>query len=142
MSQYSWVPAFKAISTWLEGYEHRQPELIAVLRKIGIDKGLDDEDANGNTGPLTEIDPFTFFSLFMKYGKERCLAYFSALIEEADLNVASPTDNDGVPSAQALKVWLFPFIKGRSPDMVETLWEVFHRAGNKSLDDEVFSPSK
>lgn len=139
MTQYTWIAAFKAISTWLEGYEHRQPELIAILKDIGIDKGLDDEDAHGNTVPLIEIDPFSFFSLFMKYGIEQRTKYFAELLRITKLPVSAPTDFDGVPGTQALKVWLFPYAKERNPEMISTLWAVYFCARDKTLDEELFS---
>jgi len=139
MSQFSWVLVFKAISTWLIDYEDRQLELISILKEIGIDKGLEDEDANGEKVPLTNIDPFSFFSLFMKYGIDRRKELFAALIQLCNLPVTPPTDFDGVPSAQALKVWLFPFKKDRTTDMIDNLWAMFHRAREGTLNDELFT---
>jgi len=138
MTQFTWIPSFTAVSSWLKDYEERQPELISILKEIGISAGLDDQDAAGNIVPLTEIDPFTFFSLFMKYGLEQRQRYFAALLTRIGLKVAAPTDFDGVPSAQPLKVWLFPFIKTRTPDMIKTLWSVYHHARNDTLNDAIF----
>ena len=57
---YSWVPAHYMIADWLAEYEHRQKELIAILKEIGatVFNDLDDGDRQIE---LSEIDPFTFF---------------------------------------------------------------------------------
>ena len=57
---YSWVPAHYKVADWLAGYEHRQKELIAILKEIGatVFNDLDDGDRQIE---LSEIDPFTFF---------------------------------------------------------------------------------
>ncbi len=59
------------MAEWLSGFEARQPELIQVLKEVGIDAGLEDKDENAKTIPLQAIDPFTFFCMFMKYGIEK-----------------------------------------------------------------------
>lgn len=54
---FTWIPAFRAVAAWLVGYETRQPELVQILKDVGIDAGLDDKDANDQTIPLQAIDP-------------------------------------------------------------------------------------
>lgn len=139
MAQFSWVPAFKAISDRICGYEERQSELVTLLQNIGVDKGLTDRLSDGQTGPLSEIDPFTFFSIFMKFGVEKRQTLFASLIEKIGLDIAKPTDFDGVPTAQALKVWLFPYADERQPHMVADLWQLFHQARSGSIDNNLFT---
>ena len=139
MSSYSWIPAFEGVSKWLLNYENRQGELISLLSDVGIDNGLTDRDSAGEKVPLTEIDPFTFFSLFMKYGLEKRKKLFSALLDKIELDVERPTDFDGVPSAQALKVWLFPYIETRTPDFIPKLWTLFKLAHNEEINEDAFN---
>jgi len=139
MSDYSWVPAFKALGDWLAGYENRQPELVQILRDIGIDKGLEDELADGSRVGLTVIDPFTFFATFMKYGVEKRQQLFATLLNKIGLDSVAPTDFDGVPTAQPLKVWLFPYAKERSETMVPDLWALFHQVRAGQIDGDLFN---
>jgi 5-methylcytosine-specific restriction protein B len=81
MTQLTWIPAFRAIADWLLQYRDRQPELIAILHKVGITSGLEDRDENDDNIPLDEIDPFTFFCLFTKYGVDQRLKLVARLIE-------------------------------------------------------------
>lgn len=138
MAQYTWIPAFKALTRWIGNYEDRQPELIEILRKLGIEKGLMDENAAGEKVPLEEIDPFTFFAIFMKYGEETRKRIFAELIDLIGLDAPPPTDFSGVPSAQPLKVWLFPYAKSRTSGTVTKLWKLFRDAETFNVKSEQF----
>ncbi|MCL1052566.1 AAA family ATPase [Shewanella algae] len=139
MPDYSWVPAFKALADWLAGYENRQSELVQILRDIGIDKGLEDELADGSRIGLTVIDPFTFFATFMKYGVGKRQQLFVTLFSKIGLDAVAPTGFDGVPTAQPLKVWLFPYAKERSETMVPDLWALFHQVRAGQVDGDLFN---
>lgn len=138
MADYSWIAVFKAVADWITDYENHQSELIQILRDIGVDKGLEDELSDGNKVPLTEIDPFTFFATFMKYGTGKRAELFSRLLEHIGLAIPAPTGFDGVPSAQPLKVWLFPYFKERKSNMVPNLWKLFHQMRSGTIDAELF----
>ena len=139
MSQFTWIPAFQAIADWILEYENRQPELITLLQDIGVEAGLNDKDAAGDRVVLLqEIDPFTFYCLVIKYGLEKRAELFATLIDKIGLTVPKPTDFDGVPSAQAQKAWLFPSAEKRTPEMIQTLWQVFKAAREGTLDKELF----
>jgi len=135
---FTWIPVFRAVADWLVGYETRQPELMQILKDVGIDAGLDDKDENDQTIPLQAIDPFTFFCMFMKYGVEKRKQLFAKLIQTAGLNVAAPIDFDGVPSANAMKVWMFPFQRDRQDWMIPTLWRLFKTA-RTGLEADTFA---
>lgn len=135
---FTWIPVFKAVADWLVGYESRQPELIEILRRVGIDAGLEDKDKTGEAIPLQEIDPFTFFCMFTKYGIEKRKQLFARLIEVVGLDASPPLDFDGVPTANAMKVWMFPFKADRHDWMIPTLWKLFHQS-RQELDAETFS---
>lgn len=135
---FTWIPVFRAVAEWLADYEARQPELIQILKEVGIDAGLEDKDQNGQTIPLQAIDPFTFFCMFMKYGIEKRKQLFAKLIQIANLGVAPPADFDGVPSANAMKVWMFPYLGNREDWMIPTLWKLFKEA-RTGLDADTFA---
>lgn len=137
-SKFTWVPVFKAVAAWLVDYESRQQELVGILKEVGFDAGLDDKDETGNTISLQEIDPFTFFCMFTKYGIEKRKQLFVKLIQVAELNVPPPSDFDGVPTANAMKVWMFPFKANRQDWMIPTLWKLF-RQSKAELDSDTFA---
>ena len=139
MTEFTWIPAFRAIAEWLKNYRNRQPELIAILHKVGITSGLEDRDENDDNIPLDEIDPFTFYCLFTKYGVDQRLKLVARLIETTGIPTPAPKDFDGVPSANAMKVWMFPFKAERAPWMVSTLWDLFEQALRGEIKGETFN---
>lgn len=141
MSEYNWVPLFKAIANWIADYEERQPELVQILRDIGVDNGLEDELSDGSKVPLDVIDPFTFFATFMKYGVKKRSELFAELSKRLELSptLIVPSEFLGVPSAQPLKVWLFPYAKERTQDMVPNLWTLFRQMRSRNIDGELFN---
>jgi len=137
--QYTWIPAFKAIADWITDYEDRQPELVNTLAKIGIIKGLEDEHIENKKEELKEIDPFTFFAAFMKFGVKNRGEFVEELIKLIGLDITVPKDFDGVPTAQALKFWLFPYKYIRSDDSIPLLWELFRQARNGDIKEQDFN---
>lgn len=139
MSEYTWIPVFQGVSDWIADYENRQEALVQILRDIGVDKGLEDERADNTKVPLKVIDPFTFFATFMKYGVSKRAELFSALLQHIGLPLTPPSDFNGVPNAQPLKVWLFPYEKERTSDMVPSLWKLFHQMRSGRIDGDLFN---
>lgn len=137
-SKFTWIPVFKAVAAWLVDYESRQPELVEILKKVGIDVGLDDKDETGSAISLQEIDPFTFFCMFTKYGIEKRKQLFAKLIQVTELSVSPPSDFDGVPTANPMKAWMFPFKANRQDWMIPTLWKLF-RQSKAELDPDTFA---
>lgn len=74
----------------------------------------------------------------MKYGVVKRTEFFAALLKRANLPISAPSDFNGVPNAQPLKVWLFPYEKERSDDMVPSLWALFHQMRAGKIDGELF----
>ncbi len=138
MSGFTWIPVFKAISNWLAGQQNEQPHLVELLNKIGITNGLDDRNSSGNF-KLNVMDPFTFYSMLMKHSEKKRIQLFTSLIELLQLNVSPPQDFAGVPTAQGVNARLFPYEHSRDPETINQLWEVFHKAAIRNLDDAIFS---
>lgn len=137
--QFTWIPAFKAISDWLVNFEDKQEALVDILAKVGIDKGFDDEITEGDKTKLREIDPFTFLSAFMKFGDARRTRHLEKLIKDNNINTSAPKDYDGVPTAQAMAVWFFPYKYKRKDEVIPLLWKLFHQVMNDEVDAQTFN---
>ena len=138
MDNFSWVPFFKELANKLINYENRQEELISYLKK-NIDKGLKDKDKNNKTIELSEIDPFTFFSIIMKFKKEEKRKEILVYLKEKLLIKASvPEDFAGVPSSLALRTWLFSYKKERDDGDIPLLWKLFKKALKNNIDEATF----
>ena len=68
---FTWIPAFKAISDWLVDFEDKQEDLVDILIEIGVNNGLQDQLIKNEKSKVKVMDPFSFFSLIMKYGEAR-----------------------------------------------------------------------
>ena len=134
---YSWLPLFEELGRKLADFEQDQPQLVAYLTQADAQVAAD-QFATG-TGPLVEMDPFTFFSLCTKYGSAKQLSIFSSLKSQLSLAAATPTDVSGVPNANALLAWFFKYAKNRKPHVVPLLWQLYHQVQAGAVDEAVFA---
>ena len=134
---FTWVSTHKAIAEKLLAYENRQQELIDILKEAG-ETILNDVDADGQTIPLQEIDPFTFFCYIYKYGPEKRLQRLRTIASFFNIQPL-PDDELGIPSANAQKVWLFSYKKDSELNDEEKLWTIFKAALNDQITDELFA---
>ncbi|MDF1660020.1 MAG: AAA family ATPase [Verrucomicrobiales bacterium] len=130
---FSWKPIHLEAAQYLLKFEVRQGELIALAMRMQ-DAGLKvisltDEDERGNAIPLAEIDPFTFLAIFnrgMSDANRR--ANWEFVKKEWALSAPVPGDFTGIPVAQNMKSWLFPWAKNRDPAHIPALWKLFKEA--------------
>ncbi|WNW01424.1 DUF3578 domain-containing protein [Tenacibaculum sp. HL-MS23] len=130
-NKFSWVETHKQITEFLKQKEYSQTELIDLLKSVGITPFNDKELDGKHDIELSEIDPFTFFCYIYKYGAERRLKYLQEIAKKIGASI--PSDEKGIPSAQAQKVWLFPYKYERVNNEVSRLWTFF----NKALDNTI-----
>lgn len=133
---FTWVSTHKAIAQKLLQYEDRQQELIQMLKDAG-ETILNDIDNEGNKFEMTEIDPFTFFCYIYKYGNQKRLQQLRTIASAFDISPL-PDDDAGIPSANAQKVWLFPYKKLRNNNEVQRLWDFFKAAMSDKLTSNHF----
>ena len=135
--KFSWIDAHKALNRFLLANENDQLRIIGLLKKVGIGPFKDKSLPDSNDIELTEIDPFTFYCYIYKYGSERRLDFLQKLCKEIDADI--PSGDAGIPSAQAQKVWLFPYQYKRQNNEISRLWKLFKLALEGKITDEVFS---
>ena len=135
---FTWVETHKEITKYLSTKENKQSELIQLLRSIGITPFNDKSEINKSIHDieLDEIDPFTFYCYIYKYGEKRRLKYLQEIAKK--INVLAPTDERGIPSAQAQKVWLFPYKYDRKNNEISRLWDFFNKALANEITDTDF----
>lgn len=142
-ARFAWTRFYEAIATKLLEYRNNRAALIKGLREIsGRIEGLShlqDQYANGSSGFMRDICPFTTMGIF-----NRGLTTANRTIVAAELakflgvEEKAPTAFDGVPLLNLQNSWFFPFEKNRADDHVESLWNVFSAAIKyaDSEDDE------
>jgi len=133
---YSWIPAYKEIIKKIPDYKDRQPELIQILRDIGVNVN-EDEDRPGNRVPLTEVDPFTFLFFLGKHRNDlNKVNVLRKLCEKWNIDLLV-NDVCGIPSANAQKLWMFSWQYARTNE-IALLWDFFEKAIIGSIADSDF----
>lgn len=135
---FTWLEIFSELSKWILPYRNRQAELCKILKDIGFEGNLVDEDQNGKK-PLEVIDPFTFFAFFQKIkNADNRNAYLKKLKEEIGLLSEIPSDFYGLPSAQPMALWYFSYERDRTPGLIDTLWDFAEQAVAGELQGGTF----
>ena len=134
--EFSWVNTHKELVKYLKTKEHSQIELIKLLKSVGISPFNDKSEPDGVNIELEEIDPFTFFCYIYKYGNQKSMKYLQAIANK--LKITVPSDREGIPSAQAQKVWLFPYKYARNNNEIPRLWNFFKKAIENNIKDSDF----
>ena len=135
--KFSWVETHKKITQFISTKENSQQDLIDLLKSVGIGPFNDKAGAEEHDIELDELDPFTFFCYIYKYGTKRRLKYLQEIA--AKLNIKQPAGESGIPSAQAQKVWLFPYKYERTNNEVSRLWNLFNKELKNQITDHDFA---
>ncbi len=134
---FTWIDTHQKIADYLSDHRNDQPGIIQLLRDIEI-TALNDRDENDQIIDLTEIDPFTFFCYLYKHRQDKNLANLQRLSKLIGLS-PEPSDINGIPSANAQKVWLFPYKKTRKNNEVARLWAFFDALRSNTITEELFT---
>lgn len=131
--QAPWPPFFRELATRLLEFEDRQPELVQLLREVGVTVNHDEGQ------PLTVLDPFSFFSLILKSRSDvKALSLFGRVRERLGLEAAVPSDLTGVPWSNPMNAWFFAYRSARQPDDLPVLWALARQALEGNLLAETF----
>jgi hypothetical protein len=136
---YEWIELFNEISIRFLEFENTQLDLIDLLRQAGVKKGFEDEKVKGEKSFLSEIDPFSAWSLILKHGDEKKKEILTRLKKLLLLNSTVPDDFKGVPSVHAQQAWYFPYKFEREEKHIPFLWELFKQAVVGDIDPSLFN---
>lgn len=131
--RFLWTRFYEALADRLATYHDRRGELLGVLSDLssqgGVPLQLEDRFADGTTGLLRDIDPFTFIGLFNRgITTENRRIIAGALAAKLGVLEPVPTDFDGIPVLHNQKSWFFSFERERDPEDIPALWRVFRAA--------------
>ncbi len=136
-AKFTWVKTHQELVEYLKTQETSQSTLINLLKSVGIQPFNDKSEPNGQGVELDELDPFTFFCYIYKYGERKRLELLQKIAKQ--LNIYIPQDERGLPSAQAQKVWLFPYKYDRKSNEISRLWDFFYKALSNTISDDAFN---
>ena len=136
-NRFAWTRFYEAMADALLPYQRdRRPLADAIAeiarRRRDLPFAITDQFADGTTGPLQDICPFTTMGIFnrsLKDSNRRAiageLAQFLRVTEPAP---AFSYKDDGVPLLNNQRSWLFHFSYLRKCDAIDSLWEAFTEA--------------
>ena len=140
--RFKWTRFYEAVADKLLSFRNRRDKLISgihvIASKVDGLSNLQDQFADGSSGPLKDICPFTAMGIF---NRRTSHANRKAIARElADLTGISepvPDSFEGIPILNNQNSWFFGYENKRQPDDIDTLWEVFVQAIAFANSDDV-----
>jgi len=139
--RFGWTKFYEAIADKLLLYRNNRPKLIEGIQEIsqrveGLGHLGDDQYADGESGFVRDICPFTTMGLFNRGTTESNRKIIASNLAQL-LGVEEPVPNsfEGIPILNNQNSWYFNFEKDRQADHIDALWDVF-AAGIKFADTE------
>lgn len=131
--RFKWTRFYEAVADKLLTFRHRRDELIAgihdIASKVSCLSNLQDQFADGSSGPLKDICPFTAMGIFNRgitdANRKAIARKLASLLEVSE---PVPDSFDGIPILNNQKSWFFGFDNERQPDDIDILWEAFAQA--------------
>jgi 5-methylcytosine-specific restriction protein B len=129
--RFSWTKFYEAIADKLLTYRNNRAALAEGIREIslrvdGLGHLAEDKYADGTTGFVKDICPFTTMGLFnrgIKDSNRKIIA--TELAKFLGVDEPVPETFEGIPLLNNLKSWYFPFEVDRESDHIDSLWGVF-----------------
>ena len=131
--RFLWTQFYQAIADRILDFKEKREELLHAIYSIADQGGglshLHEEYANGKSGPLKDICPFTVMGIFNRgLGDENRIRIASELARFLSVSEPVPTTFDGIPILNNMSSLFFSFEVDREPGTIDTLWEVFEKA--------------
>lgn len=131
--RFNWTRFYEAVADKLLTFQNRRDELIAgihvIASKVDGLSNLQDQFADGSSGPLKDICPFTAMGIFNRGITDvNRKAIASELASLLGVSEPVPDSFEGIPILNNQKSWFFGFDNKRQPDDIDTLWEAFAQA--------------
>ena len=140
--RFGWTRFYEAVADKLLTFRNQRDELIsgihAIASKVDGLSNLQDQFADGSSGPLKDICPFTTMGIFNRgITDANRKAIAGELASLLGITEPVPDSFEGIPILNNQKSWYFDFENGRQPDDIDTLWEVFAQAITFAESDDV-----
>lgn len=143
--RFVWTGFYEEVADKLLAFRSDRPTLVAGIQEIaatvdGIGHLDKDKYADGSTGFVRDICPFTTFGIFnrgLKDSNRKLIA--KALADFLGVTAPVPQTFEGIPVLDNRNSWYFPYEEARDSDHIDALWDVF-AAGLQLADhnDEAF----
>ncbi|WP_240694526.1 McrB family protein [Vibrio owensii] len=137
---FAWTSFYEEMATALLTFKANRPALLKNVLDIAKETGFvtyfNDQYADGTSGPVQDICPFTIMGMFNRgITVNNRILLAQKFAELLDIEAPVPTQFDAIPLLNNMNSWFFYYEKERQPDDIDRLWAVFEAALNFA-DDE------
>jgi 5-methylcytosine-specific restriction enzyme B len=129
--RFEWTRFYEAVADKLLAFKVDRTPLVEAIRDIasrveGLGHLSGDRYADGSTGFVRDVCPFTVMGLFnrgIKLANRRTIA--GEMARFLGVAEAVPTSFEGIPVLNNQNSWYFPFEANRDAQHIDGLWELF-----------------
>ncbi len=129
--RFSWTSFYSGFADELLRFRHNRTALLTALNSLPseLPRVLNDQFADGTSGLLRDICPFTTMGVFnRKLTDQNRVTIAGHLAESLGMReIAAQRLNSlaGIPRLDNRNSWFFPFEYLRDDDHIDSLWQVF-----------------
>jgi 5-methylcytosine-specific restriction protein B len=131
--RFKWTRFYESVADRLLAFREDRTPLVAAVHDIaGSGEGLSnlqDRFADGTSGPLRDICPFTVMGIFNRGitdSNRRVIA--EKLARFLGVEEAVPQTFEGIPILNNQRSWFFGYDESRKSDDIDVLWTIFAEA--------------
>lgn len=127
--RFQWTEFYMELASALLPYKNNRSELIAKLKTIFADAGMNFPFKERGKEVYEDICPFTVFGSFNKgITNANRIALLEQFAKQFSIKAAVPTEFDGIPVVMNLSAWFFAYKENRGEHDIDNLWDLHEKA--------------
>ena len=127
--RFQWTEFYMELASVLLHYKNNRSELIAKLKTIFADAGMNFPFKERGKEVYEDICPFTVFGSFNKgITNANRIALLEQFAKQFSIKAAVPTEFDGIPVVMNLSAWFFAYKENRGEHDIDNLWDLLEKA--------------
>lgn len=127
--RFQWTEFYMELASALLHYKNNRSELIAKLKTIFADAGMNFPFKERGKEVYEDICPFTVFGSFNKgITNANRIALLEQFAKQFSIKDAVPTEFDGIPVVMNLSAWFFAYKENRGEHDIDNLWDLLEKA--------------
>lgn len=127
--RFQWTEFYMELASAILPYKNNRSELIAKLKTIFADAGMNFPFKERGKEVYEDICPFTVFGSFNKgITNANRIALLEQFAKQFSIKSAVPTEFDGIPVVMNLSAWFFAYKENRGEHDIDNLWDLLEKA--------------
>ena len=127
--RFQWTEFYMELASALLHYKNNRSDLIAKLKTIFADAGMNFPFKERGKEVYEDICPFTVFGSFNKgITNANRIALLEQFAMQFSIKAAVPTEFDGIPVVMNLSAWFFAYKENRGEHDIDNLWDLLEKA--------------